>query len=196
MERLFIEFQVASDHIQSFLLRRAIQRLSFCQLPGLLKNPRVTHCSTANHYPVTLRQFPHFSNIFRAGYVTIANHRNIHSLFDSGNERPVRRSRKSLLCCTRMNGYGIRTRILCNSGHLRDVDLGLTPAGSSFHRNRNTHSLSHCINQHCHCFWIPKEGSACTLAHYFRHRTSHVQIDDVGPLIRNNTRSFCHYLGI
>ena len=165
-------------------------------MQNLLKYPWISLCSPGNHKAVTSRLFLHGNHILRRQQISVSNHGNGYRLFYLTDNVPVCLSGIKLFSCAAMHSHCCRSRILCNLCHLHCIHMIVIESLSDFYSYRFVDCL-YCLSDNLPCqFRVLHQRRSLTVIHNFRHRTSHINIQQIKRTFLDFMRYIRNYIRI
>ena len=166
------------------------------KMQTIRKYPRVPLRSAGDHHRVAAGLPHHPDCILSRIHIPVSNDRYTDRLFDSADNIPIRASRIILLAGPSVNRDCGRPGILKHLGGFHGVDLILIKTGSDLDCDRSRRDRTDSPDN-CSCpFKIAHEGGSFIVVHDFRHRTPHVDVQNVKGFFRQLCGSYCHGLGV
>ena len=109
----------------------------------LREYPWISISTPCDHDAVAAGFLQHTKTIFRSKNITVAENRDLYSLFYPSDHAPIRLSHIKLLPGTTMHSKGRHTGLFRDPGNFRGIAMSGIPAGAKFHCNRNADRTNH-----------------------------------------------------
>ena len=175
--------------------RRSCQLFPCCKIViHLPKYPWISFHSTPDHHRITSGLPKKFLRLFRRIHIPISNHRNGNCFFNPGNGLPVCYPGIILLPCPSMNCNSCCPGILHALCNLHNIHRLILKTDTNFHcqwllngRRNAFHNLHDQIR-------IFQKSRTLTVIYHLRHRTSHIDIQNVKRLFLDFLRYLRHQL--
>ena len=186
---------MAENHLPAFL--PGGQRQKFSGLKIMVhpfENPGIPFSGPADHDAVAARLIEQCLRFFRGIHVAVSNDRNGNRLFHLADDLPVRFTGIILLPRPAMNGDGSRSGGFQALRHLHGVDAVLGKSFPDLHGHGLFDGLRDTLHDFSRKGGIFHEGGAFAVVDDLRHRTAHVDIQDIKGQILNRSRHLRHQL--
>ena len=163
-------------------------RLGIEAVVRLVEHPRPAERAAADHHRRAAGLGHHAARLVDRGHVTVARHGNVHRLDHLTDHVPGRAATELLRTRARMHGDRIDADFLSHQRDLDGVRLEVVPAATDLDRERHlelaTQRAEHAAGRND----IAHKRGALASAHDLRHRTAHVDVDDVRARLEQPVR--------
>ena len=119
----------------------------FVNLP---ENPGIGGSGTANHHGIASGFLHHSHGVFRSEDISIADHRNFHSLLHCSDASPVSAARVTLFTGPGMQRDSCKSFLFGNSSHINHDQFLIIPPGPEFHGEWDSQRVAACDDQITH----------------------------------------------
>ena len=188
---------MTQHHFFDFCDRRRLNDLSVFQIfAHLTKNPWISAGGSSDHHAITSGLFDHVRSIFCTGDIPVSDHRNGNGFFDLADDVPVCFS--GIILFSRSSMYGNRCCPGClkNLCHLYGIDTGLLKSFADLYRYRLFYCPGNPLHDLSRQFRILHQCGTFAVIDYFRHRTAHIDIENIKRPLFNLGGGLCHDLRI
>ena len=165
------------------------------ELFGLRENPRIAQDAASDEHAVDARS-QLVDDLLRLDTVAAAEHRDANVVGDPRDELPVRAAAVALRRRTAVDRDCGGARVLDHLREPRGVAFGVVPSRAHLHRHRNLHGPGHRVDDARRLLRLAHQAAAGVVLRDLRHRTAHVDVDDVGAHALDDLRGCRHLVGI
>ena len=192
-----LHFGMAKHQDLALINRRLWQMLSrLNKMQAIRKYPRVSLSSAGNHHRVAAGLPHHPDRILSRIHIPVSNDRYTDRLFDSADNVPIRASRIILLAGPSVDRDRGRPGILKHLGGFHGVDFILIKTGSDLDCDRSRRDSTNSPDDRSCPLKIAHEGRALIVVHDLRHRTAHVDVQNIERFIDQLLGGDRHGLGV
>ena len=112
------------------------------------------------------------------------------------DERPIGLARVHLTAGATMNGQSLNATILQLLRQFGDDELFVVPAQACLHGDGQFHGIHHLAGDLQHLGYILQHSGSSTLASHLLHRTTEVQVDEIGACLFHDLCGLDHRLDV
>ena len=145
---------------------------------NLPENPRIPLCAPTNHDAVAASHLHKLPCSLRRSHISISNDWNLHRFFYLTDNVPVRFSTVILLSGPAMHRYRCCSCAFRNSCNLHCIDMLIVKSFSNLYGYRFFDGFCSFTDDLFHQLRIFHKGRTFAVASYFRHRASHIDIQN------------------
>src|SRR4029078_12167749 len=172
------------------LYRRSwAHRFPFHQVARLVEYPWLAERTACNHHRRTPCVLPHPESILGSLDVAVSNHRNLECINYRSDFLPARVPAVHLRSRARMQPQPTGARLLTSKPHRNRISHRLAPPATNLHRHRQMRPRRNSADHPLDELQILEATGSAIATNNLLHRTSEVDVDELGLESLGNKRS-------